>query len=266
MTTCIVDAFTDVPFKGNPAGVCLPDAPLESSTMLDIARELGLSETAFVQRAGDAFSIRYFSPKMEIPLCGHATLASAKVVFERFGLSEVCFMTDGGLTLEIRQHDGRIEMAFPVYETHPAQAPPALLEALGIDRIENAAFNEETQILLLEIADARQLGELAPDSEALVRSYEGINGVLVTAPGVDGYDFQSRYFWPWSGTLEDPVTGATHTFLAPYWSERLGKTTMRSFQASERTGAMEVVLTDGGLLIRGEAVIVFEGWLRSPLA
>ena len=157
-------------------------------------------------------------------------------------------------------------MAFPVYGTLPASAPPALLDALGLDEVENAVFNAETEILLLEIASSHQLAELSPDFAALLRSHDGINGVLVTAPSAsDDFDFHSRYFWPWSGTNEDPVTGATHTFLAPYWSERLGKTRMRSFQSSPRTGFMEVELVNDGLMIRGEAVIVFEGQLAAAL-
>lgn len=265
MKTFIVDSFTDVPFRGNPAGVCLTASPLREKVMLDIAQELGLSETAFVQDSGTAghFSIRYFSPKMEIPLCGHATLASAKVLFETRSSSEARLTTVEGIELAVREAEGRIEMAFPAYDTRPAEAPPALLEALGLRAVESVAYNEETHILLLEIEDASELAALEPDFAALLQSHDAINGVVVTAPGTDGYDFHSRYFWPWSGTNEDPVTGGTHTFLAPYWSARLGKTRMRSFQASKRTGFMEVEPTDEGLLIRGEAVIVFEGRLTA---
>src|SRR4029078_785692 len=139
-----------------------------------------------------------------------------------------------------------------VDETHPADAPPALLAALGIIAVKNAVYNEETRILLLEIADPQELAALDPDFPALYLSHNSINGVLVTAAsGTDGYDFHSRYFWPWSGTNEDPVTGGTHTFLATYWSSRLGKTRMKSFQASKRTGFMEVELKEGKLQIQG---------------
>ncbi len=267
MKTFIVDSFTDVPFRGNPAGVCLTDVPLSDETMLHVAQELNLSETAFLRPLGAAghFAIRFFSPKMEIPLCGHATLASAKVIFAAHGLSEARFTNVEGLELSAREQDGRIEMTFPVYDTHPATAPPALLAALGIGSIRNAASNEETRILLLEIEDPTELARLAPDFAALYRSHDSISGVLVTAAsGADGYDFHSRYFWPWSGTNEDPVTGGTHTFLAKYWSTRLGKTRMKSFQSSQRTGFMEVELAGGKLLIRGAAVIVLEGRLVLP--
>jgi PhzF family phenazine biosynthesis protein len=230
---------------------------------LHIAQELNLSETAFLSPLEPgAFAIRYFSPKMEIPLCGHATLASAKVIFSLQKLNEVHFINIQGLDLSAREFEGQIVMEFPVYATRPADAPQALLDALGVKAIRNSVYNEETKILLLEIADAEELAGLDPDFVALQRSHNSIKGVLVTAPGgTDGYDFHSRYFWPWSGTNEDPVTGGTHTFLAKYWASRLGKTRMKSFQSSKRTGFMEVELVADKLRIRSQAVIVFEGRL-----
>jgi PhzF family phenazine biosynthesis protein len=181
---------------------------------------------------------------------------------------KVCFITHAGLELVVRESGGAIVMQFPAYDTQPAEAPAALLAALGIDAIENAVYNAETKILLLEITDPGKLAALQPDFTALVAAHDSINGVLVTSPAAagDGYDFHSRYFWPWSGTNEDPVTGGTHTFLTGYWAERLGRTRLRSFQSSPRTGFMEVELVDGGLLIRGQAVIVFEGRLALPAA
>jgi PhzF family phenazine biosynthesis protein len=264
MKTFIVDSFTVTPFKGNPAGVCMVESPLGDQRMLDIAQELNLSETAFLHplKNRGAYSIRYFSPKVEIPLCGHATLASAKVIFSTLGLNEVHFLTIQNLDLSAQASNGQIVMEFPIYETLPADAPPALLAALGVKAVRNVAYNEETHILLLELASPEEVARLEPDFTALLRSHNSINGVLVTAASdADGYDFHSRYFWPWSGTNEDPVTGGTHTFLAKYWSSRLAKTKMRSFQASKRTGFMEVELKEGKLLIQGQAVIVFEGWL-----
>lgn len=262
MKTFIVDSFTGIPFRGNPAGVCFVDSPVPDRTMLEIAQELNLSETAFIRpsRNNGDFSIRYFSPKMEIPLCGHATLASAKIVFEKRGQAEVTFVTVEGLRLRVRDEEGRIVMEFPVYETYQAEVPPEMLHALGLEVVLNVEYNKETQILLLEIEDPAKLAALDPDYSALSQSHDSINGVLVTAPsGTDGYDFHSRYFWPWSGTNEDPVTGGTHTFLAKYWSKRLGKNNMKSFQSSKRTGSMEVELINEKLIIRGQAVIVLEG-------
>jgi PhzF family phenazine biosynthesis protein len=262
MRTFIIDSFTDRPFRGNPAGVCIVNTPLSDETMLHIAQELNLSETAFIRplQTSGTFSIRFFSPKMEIALCGHATLASGKAVFAAYGLGEAHFINIQNLDLAVRISQDQISMVFPVYDTHPAEAPPALLAALGIKSIRNAVYNQETTILLLEIASSHDLSNLNPDFAALYRSHDSINGVLVTAAAdADGYDFHSRYFWPWSGTNEDPVTGGTHTFLTKYWSERLGKTKMRSFQSSQRSGFMDVELVDGHVLITSQAVIVLEG-------
>ena len=262
MKTFIVDSFTDQPFRGNPAGVCIVEKSLTDHTMLSIAQELNLSETAFVssQHDGQRFGIRYFSPKMEIPLCGHATLAAARVVFKTLGYTDAVFVTGSGVELAVEMSTDSISMVFPVYETHPADTPRPLLEALGLRSVKNAVFNEETRILLLEIEDTRTLADLKPDFPALFASHDAINGVLVTAPSVtDEYDFHSRYFWPWSGTDEDPVTGGTHTFLARYWAQRLGKTKMKSFQSSRRSGSMDVELEGDKLAIRSQAVVVFEG-------
>lgn len=265
MKTFIVDSFTDAAFRGNPAGVCIAEESLSDETMLSVAQELNLSETAFIRATGEArvFDVRFFSPKMEILLCGHATLASARVAFAAFGFREARFKTIGKLDLAVQTSENLISMEFPVYKTRPAQAPAPLLAALGISAIENAVYNEETKILLVEIADPLVLAKLAPDFTALLHSHDSINGVVVTArAGNDGYDFHSRYFWPWSGTNEDPVTGGTHTFLTPYWSRKLGKTKLRSYQASKRSGFMEVELLDGKVIIRSQAVIVLEGNLH----
>lgn len=263
MKTFIVDSFTNEAFKGNPAGVCLLDSPISEELMLNIAQELGLSETAFIApiENSKALAIRFFSPKMEIPLCGHATLASAKVVFEISDSKSIAFINIQGLTLPITSIGGNIAMRFPVFDTVPASAPIGLLNALGLETILNSAYNDETKILLLEIASAEILSDLSPDYESLLKSHSSINGVLVTAKSHDSFDFHSRYFWPWSGTNEDPVTGGTHTFLAKYWSERLGKTKMRSFQSSRRSGFMDVELDNGELIITGNAVIVLKGEL-----
>lgn len=261
-----VDSFTDTPFKGNPAGVCILKNPLQEKHMLSIAMELGLSETAFVQSSSNShyYSIRYFSPKMEIPLCGHATLASAKVLFQKNPeMNTLHFITVQNLDLKIVKDENGIKMRFPVYKTKPMDAPRRLMDALGLQTLVHSAYNEETNILLLEIADSDILRNLKPDFEALYRSHDSINGVLVTAKSSQqGFDFESRYFWPWSGTHEDPVTGATHTFLAKYWGDRLHKTKMNSFQCSKRTGFMQVELIgEEELIISSTARIVLEGTL-----
>lgn len=268
MQCFVVDSFTAEAFRGNPAGICLTDRLPPDAFMLAVAAELNLSETAFVcprpehpRAEQGAFVIRYFSPKMEITLCGHATLAAARVLHAETAAEQISFTTGHGVHLPVRVSPEWVEMEFPVYTTTPSSAPPALLEALGLRSIVNAVYNDETRILLLEIESFRELAGLSPDFAALLRSHKTINGVLVTAPADDGFDFHSRYFWPWSGSNEDPVTGGTHTFLAPYWSVRLGKRNMRSFQSSVRSGSMDLELNDHGLLIRSQALITVRGEL-----
>jgi PhzF family phenazine biosynthesis protein len=185
METYIVDSFTKEPFKGNPAGVCFPQRELAAEVMLKIAREFGLSETAFVREtsAAGVYAIRYFSPKQEIPLCGHATLAAAKVLFTKTPQTAIHFITHEQVDLFITRQGDDITMTFPVYDTEAAPVPPALLAALGLPTVVNTAFSPKNRIVLLEIADDRQLAELQPDFSALLQSHTGINGVLVTAPG-----------------------------------------------------------------------------------
>ncbi len=267
IATYIVDSFTNEPFKGNPAGVCILKSDLEEEQMLSIAKELGMSETAFIRKADKAnkYTIRYFSPKKEIPLCGHATLASSKVLFEIDpGINNIHFVNIQNLDLMITRDGEMIKMEFPVYDTRPADAPSELLNALGIDSIANCEYNEETKILLLEITDCQILRDLKPNFEALYRSHNSINGVLVTAPSnKNGFDFESRYFWPWSGTNEDPVTGGTHTFLTKYWRKRLHKTKMKSFQCSDRTGFMEVEqISEHKFTMTSVAIIVLVGKIK----
>ena len=263
--TYIVDSFTDQLFSGNPAGVCLVTEMLPEEKMLTIAQELGFSETAFVKQDEEShYQIRFFSPVMEIPLCGHATLAASKVIFEEQKVQDIQFKNIQNLVLKIHRQDDEILMEFPIYDTFPQEAPKLLLDALGISELTNSEYNLETHILLLEIEDCKLLQNLQPDFERLKKSHDRINGVLVTARSErTDYDFESRYFWPWSGTNEDPVTGGTHTFLAKYWSKRLNKTKMKSFQCSKRTGFMEVeLITDNKMTLKSKAQIVLKGELN----
>lgn len=260
--TFIVDSFTAAQFKGNPAGVCLLEKELPADTMLSIARELGLSETAFVQKLDGVhrLSIRFFSPKKEIPLCGHATLAAATVIFRDSPGNQLFFINVEQVELLVRRQDAEITMTFPVYDMVPVTVPGSMTVALGISKLVRSSYSEKNKIILLEIEDSDVLAGLNPDFNALVHSYHGINGVLVTARSRDeAYDYQYRYFWPWAGTNEDPVTGGVQTFLAKYWSEVLRKTQMVAFQSSDRTGQMRVELKNDKVLISSTAVIVFEG-------
>ncbi len=261
-----VDSFTNEPFTGNPAGVCFPEHALSDESKLNIAKEFGLSETAFVMPLDKpgVYAIRYFSPKKEIPLCGHATLASAKVLFSDSDIDTIHFITGEQLDLFISKRGNEIVMEFPVYETEPATVPDTLLHALGLKKIINCEYSPKNKIILLQIEDPSALAGLRPDFKALVASYSGINGVLVTAATTDkGYDYHYRYFWPWAGTDEDPVTGGVQTFLAKYWSRLLNKSSMRAFQSSERTGYMSVELKDDKVLLFSEAVIMLKGELNN---
>ncbi len=264
--TYIVDSFTDEAFKGNPAGVCILKDTFSDSEMLSIAKELGLSETAFIGELNkdNAYPLRFFSPVMEIPLCGHATLASSKVLFESTGQNALTFVNIQNLKLPIEREGAFIKMGFPIYDTTPQDAPIELLNALGISEVNNSAYNAETKILLLEISSSDILKNLAPDFDKLKNSHDSINGVLVTALSKkENFDFESRYFWPWSGTNEDPVTGGTHTFLAKYWGKQLNKTKMHAFQCSERTGFMEVELLDEKqMTIKSKAQIILSGKIK----
>ena len=210
------------------------------------------------------FQFAIFLQKWKFRLCGHATLAASKVLFENSSTSKIHFVNIQNLDLIIQKDEEYIIMEFPVYETEPQDAPKELLNALGIDEINNSEYNKETNILLIEISDCQILNDLKPDFEKLQKSHNSINGVLITAlSNKPNYDFESRYFWPWSGTNEDPVTGGTHTFLAKYWGTRLNKTKMNSFQCSERTGFMEVeLLNEERMTIKSKAQIVLKGELQ----
>ena len=265
--TYIVDSFTDEAFKGNPAGICIIEKDLPESKMLSIAKELNLSETAFVKETENknTFTIRFFSTQMEIALCGHATLAAAKILFNQdIHLQKVNFITIGNINLTVQKIGELIQMEFPLYETENAKAPIALINALGITETKAIVYNKETNNLLIEIDSCNKLQNLKPDFEALYKSHKTIKGVLITSKSdKENYDFESRYFCPWSVANEDPVTGSTHTFLAKYWSTKLNKMKMNSFQCSERTGFMQVTITKHNtLLIKSNAKVIFEGNLN----
>lgn len=265
MKTYFVDSFTNQKFKGNPAAVCIAEKDLDKTTMQSIATEIGFSETAFIKKIDSSnYSIRFFSPKMEIPLCGHATLASSKIIFDTTELQNITFINFQGIELKISKLDHKIVMQFPVYETIAIDVPKAVLDALGIEKSINTRFSPDRGIILIEIDDSDTLANLKPDFLALVASYNSINGVLVTAQSNSpDFDFHYRYFWPWAGTNEDPVTGGVQTFLTKYWATKLDKNKFKAFQSSARTGTMLTELAEDKVLIYGEAVTVFEGEFKN---
>ncbi len=262
MKTYMVDSFTSEQFKGNPAGVCFPESELSEKKMQQIALELGFSETAFLQKNNqkDSYAIRYFSPTVEIPLCGHATLASAKVLFKETGAEKLHFTTIEKLNLKVTKQGEEITMEFPVYDTEAVTAPAGILKALGLTAVSNAVYNAHNRVIVLEIKSPKELADLRPDFNALTSAHDNLHGVLVTAQATDGsYDYHYRFFAPWSGINEDPVTGGVQTFLAKYWSKKLNKKNLKAFQSSSRTGYMNLRLQDDHVLLTSHAMIMFEG-------
>jgi len=265
-----VDAFTDELFKGNPAAVCLLSQQYEDRVLQSIAAEMNLSETAFLLPLEQkplaelkAFSLRWFTPRVEVPLCGHATLAAARVLFSEIAIQahEATFMTKSG-KLVARRDKGQIVLDFPRERPVPTQPPQGLLGALGISEFEQTLYAERNKMLLVHLSRQSDLVGLKPDFE-LVKSVSAdgtIMGIIVTSQGEAPCDFVSRFFAPWVGIDEDPVTGAAHTVLAPYWSGILGKREMVAHQASSRGGKVGVRLTgDDRVDLIGSAVIVLKG-------
>ena len=250
-----VDAFTTRRFAGNPAAVMPLDRFLEDATLQAIAAENNLSETAFLVPEGGDYLLRWFTPATEVPLCGHATLASAAVVMERLepGRSRVVFHSASG-PLTVKRADAGYVMDFPARPSEPVETPPGLAAALGVPPVEVFA-NRFNYLALLESAET--LRALAPDMVALARIDRP--GVIATAPGDGSYDFVSRYFAPAKGIPEDPVTGAAHCMLVPYWAQRLGKPAFRAFQASRRGGEVVCRLAGDRVELEGSCVFYLEG-------
>lgn len=250
-----LDAFTSRRFAGNPAAVVLLEEFPEASLLQAIAAENNLAETAFVVPAGDAYRLRWFTPTVEVPLCGHATLASAAVVLERLepARSSVVFHSlSGPLTVE-RTDEGYV-MDFPARRSVRIDPPAGLDAALGASPLEVFA-NEFNYLARLESAQA--VRSLTPDLASVTRLDRP--GVIVTAAAESPYDFVSRYFAPAKGIPEDPVTGGAHCMLAPYWADALGKTAFRAFQASPRGGELRCRLLGDRVLLAGECVFYLEG-------
>lgn len=254
-----VDAFTDTPFKGNPAAVCVLPAPRDEAWMQAVAREMNLSETAFLHPQDGGFALRWFTPAVEVALCGHATVASAHVLWTEGHLDrdrQARFHTKSGLLTADRRGDW-IELDFPANPAAPATAPAGLATALGVEpkHVGKSRFD-----YLVEVDTEATVRTLAPDHAALARL--PVRGVMVTSRAdTPGFDFVSRFFAPGSGIPEDPVTGSSHCTLGPFWGERLGKREFVAYQASARGGVVRVRLEGDRVKLGGQAVTVLRGEL-----
>lgn len=254
----VIDSFAEKAFSGNPAGVCLLDQPLSATQMQAIAMEMSLSETAFVEKTGEAsnFSLRWFTPTLEIDLCGHATLASAYWMLKAGWTKEgetVRFQTKSG-ELRVSNKDGMVRMDFPLIPT-VVDVHPHYPELLFGSKIVQAAQLRRNWIFELE--DEASVLSFLPDLAKIAETSE--EGFIVTAAGSNGYDMVSRYFGPNVGVPEDPVTGFAHCALVDYWNQKTGKTQFKAFQASQRGGELLLEIQGNRVIIQGKAVVVLIG-------
>ncbi|PQA54127.1 PhzF family phenazine biosynthesis protein [Siphonobacter curvatus] len=251
-----VDAFTNTLFKGNPAAVVPLQEWLPKETMLKIAAENNLAETAFFVQKGDDYELKWFTPTVEIDLCGHATVASAFVLYEFLGYTqdEIRFHSNSGL-LTVRRQDSRLTLNFPANPPQATEIPEGLLESLGLSRALEVLRGRTNDYLVI-LEEQEQIAGLNPDHRQL-RTI-GARGVIVSSVGTDA-DFVSRFFAPASGVDEDPVTGSAHTVLVPYWAEKLGKTELFARQISARGGELWLQLLGDRVEISGEAVAYLKG-------
>jgi predicted PhzF superfamily epimerase YddE/YHI9 len=250
-----VDAFADHVFRGNPAAVCPLRAWLPDATMQAIAAENNLAETAFFVPEGNDYALRWFTPTVEVDLCGHATLASAHIVFSFLEpkRESVSFRTLMAGTLNVGKRADMLVMDFPTRPAAPAEAPPGLIVALGGAPREVLRARDH----LIVYGTAAEVAALEPDLAGLAKVE--CWGAIATAPGEDGVDFVSRFFAPRQGVPEDPVTGSAHCTLVPYWAKRLGKTEFEARQISRRGGALCCALNGDRVSLAGRAVLYLEG-------
>jgi len=253
-----IDAFTSDAFKGNPAAVCFMDGARDDQWMANVAAEMNLAETAFLQPGDNGWNLRWFTPAVEVDLCGHATLASAHAIWSENVSSDAVlrFHTRSGVLTAKRDGD-MIELDFPAKREESIAAPAGLLDALGVT---NATYVGRNQFdYIVELPSEAEVRSLKPDHGVLRQL--PVRGVIVTSRGTGEYDFISRFFAPGSGIDEDPVTGSSHCCLAPYWSAKLGKTEMNAYQASPRGGAIRLRIDGDRVKLAGRAVTVLRGEL-----
>ncbi len=272
----VVDAFTDSPFKGNQAGICFLDksyGSIDESILQKIAFEMNLSETAFVspintkESFSDAedFNLRWFTPTTEIDLCGHATLATAHVLFHELANSnkELKFHTMSGV-LSVSKDEDFLKMDFPANPSESISSIDFISTSLGLQKEEIISWEYDPKLanVLVEVKNSDILQRIEPDF-AKLKKYTGklrIVGLIITAKMSEtDFDFASRYFAPWVGINEDPVTGSSHTTLGPYWSAKLGKTELQTIQLSKRTGKLKLIVTNSRVYIKGKSCTILSG-------
>ncbi len=257
-----VDSFTDKPFTGNPAGVCILENEIDETTMQNIAMEMGVSETAFCSL--DTMRLRWFSPKVEVALCGHATLAATAVLYYKKFIKEnqtIRFNTLSG-SLSAKAVDDFVEMDFPAIKVKTAAKNMIKLQHLGIDEKDVIFAGKAGEKDFLHLQNERLIREISPDFQGLL-SIPGRSVIVTSESSHSEFDFISRNFAPWIGVHEDPVTGSTHCALADYWSGILQKSIMTAFQASERGGVVNMKIMDSNrVLLSGKAIITIEGILK----
>lgn len=254
----VVDAFTDQPFTGNPAAVCVLDEVISDERMQLIAREMNHAETAFVRSTGDAFSLRWFTPTTEVDLCGHATLAAAHALWESEKVTRahvIGFDTRSGC-LSASWREGWIELDFPTTPVAPLAAPAGLAEAIGCEVV---SVSRSKFDLLVELPKAAAVRNASPDLTKL-KHFE-VRGIIITAAGDAGADFVSRFFAPRSGLDEDPVTGSAHCALGEYWQRKLGRSEFVARQVSERGGIVKLRVKCDRTLLLGQAITTLRGEL-----
>ncbi|KOF57537.1 phenazine biosynthesis protein [Clostridium sp. DMHC 10] len=251
----VVDAFADEVFKGNPAGVCVLDNPIDDSTMQKIAGENNLSETAFVVKNGNSYNLRWFTPRAEIDLCGHATLGTSYVIsnYVDIGIENMTFNTASG-TLKVKRNGDLYEMDLPLREPKKIELSHEIIsEAIGVGPIEIYLSRD----LFVVLETEKQVEELTPNFSKMIKLENGL-GVIVTARGID-VDFVSRCFYPKLDVNEDPVTGSAHSNLIPFWSQRLNKDVMVAKQLSARGGKLYCKVAGDRVKISGKAVLYMMG-------
>lgn len=256
-----VDAFTDEPFKGNPAGVMIVDKQIDSDLMQKIAAEMNLSETAFIMPNGDIFGIRYFTPSVEVPLCGHATLASGHIIYE-LGLvsphDTINFKAKVGDLLITKDSDW-IVMNFPEYPLTKIDIPGDFKEIIGFEPVEMYSSSYDWKIAVVQTED--DISKAAPSFETMKAA--GLGMLMITAKSnTENFDFVVRCFVPMLGINEDPVTGSAHCALTPLWVEKLGKKELDSLQLSKRTGKLRVKQINDRVEIKGKAITIFKAELK----